>query len=967
MKLEKNSIIIISMIVIICSLILGMNESLSNVYHIDDNIRMDGNYSETEGKGKLTIETENEQVGNIIDYPDISKRPWENWTYNAKQYTSKDIQEIIIDSCIIYSTIGDVVDLTQGTVGGAIEKIGLKAFYGMESVEKVTIRERSRVKTIGNYAFSGTAIEEITLPSTCETIGANAFDNCKKLKNVYLNEGLKVIDFGAFWNCESLQEIRIPSTVESIWGPTFSGCDSLENIIVTKGQEKVISQLEAQGYGDKIKIVGENYIIKSKAYNKEGILANKKYILTTDNNQLFNSDVILDEEHSNMSIDEYIIYLINNKDTSYYVWETDPEGKINLVGNTSTYTGFYNGKAYINGEILKSVIIALPKGTNIASDANTYVSYEDITEEKLKELETLKEKYDIYPIDENGDLGYNIVGNDNINLIIGDVNVDGKVDLTDAVILNKYLAGAIEFGTIQINAADCYSDGEINMQDSIALLRFLVRLENELPVDINKKEENKNFVKEINDEFYNTYMKAEMNNFEFTDVAKLIHKEISKEAQKEEGKMKYTDEDVEIKEIYKDGIFGEKINTSSYIGMCLYEYGIDTRNEELIEYITECQGKIYNITEEKLNELGWQKFAYNSKEQLEKGDIVVSEKEGQIYLENGVYSCDNEESIKNNGLLSPAEPEKGKYIIRIEPKSGKIGESIEWSINEDKLEVNIKGNTENMDTIPWKASINNISTYKVVEDEENVDTAIRLVGASIQQSIKNTNIRFEITTNKLTDVIKKLKNQMNLGYSIVDYKFEFSSNSNLFKAIFILKKCEGNSQIQICDDYDVRVSSGKNVVRNVEDFKRIFEGYGIISEHAEAFMEMQEKYGVNAVFAAAVSRRESSGGNNGDLVGNGDRNNNTTGYPYNMFSLTKWSGTLSSEIYNIQIGEHDEWMEYNSFDQAIMDFGKYISERHFSENRFKVSEIQEVYEPGVQSWRDDVNSYMTGALERLND
>ena len=69
----------------------------------------------------------------------------------------------------------------------------------------------------------------------------------------------------------------------------------------------------------------------------------------------------------------------------------------------------------------------------------------------------------------------------------GDVNLDGKVDIVDAIFLNKYLATLIQFSDAQIANADCYQDGVLNDQDTTALMQFIILLIDDLPVQPTEK------------------------------------------------------------------------------------------------------------------------------------------------------------------------------------------------------------------------------------------------------------------------------------------------------------------------------------------------------------------------------------------------------------------------------------------------------------------------------------------------
>ncbi len=65
--------------------------------------------------------------------------------------------------------------------------------------------------------------------------------------------------------------------------------------------------------------------------------------------------------------------------------------------------------------------------------------------------------------------------------LYGDVTLDGKIDLTDAIMLNKYCADVVSLSEQAIANGDCNENGQTDTNDSIALLRFLVHLISALP------------------------------------------------------------------------------------------------------------------------------------------------------------------------------------------------------------------------------------------------------------------------------------------------------------------------------------------------------------------------------------------------------------------------------------------------------------------------------------------------------
>ena len=66
--------------------------------------------------------------------------------------------------------------------------------------------------------------------------------------------------------------------------------------------------------------------------------------------------------------------------------------------------------------------------------------------------------------------------------LCGDVNLDGRVDITDAVLLSKAVSGSVEVNDVQKSAMDCDGDGEISSNDATTLMQFLVHAVDSLPV-----------------------------------------------------------------------------------------------------------------------------------------------------------------------------------------------------------------------------------------------------------------------------------------------------------------------------------------------------------------------------------------------------------------------------------------------------------------------------------------------------
>ena len=59
---------------------------------------------------------------------------------------------------------------------------------------------------------------------------------------------------------------------------------------------------------------------------------------------------------------------------------------------------------------------------------------------------------------------------------VGDVNMDGRIDILDATLIQKYVAGIVELSAEQKHLADYINDGDITVVDATEIQKFIVHL-----------------------------------------------------------------------------------------------------------------------------------------------------------------------------------------------------------------------------------------------------------------------------------------------------------------------------------------------------------------------------------------------------------------------------------------------------------------------------------------------------------
>ena len=122
--------------------------------------------------------------------------------------------------------------------------IGDYTFYlcsSSESIEIESIIIPSSVNTIGQSAFQNcTALKSIIIPNQVTKLNSNTFGGCSSLEVVKLSNSLEHIENNVFGGCTSLKSIIIPSSVTSISTGAFSGCSSLETVKLPDSLEEYI-------------------------------------------------------------------------------------------------------------------------------------------------------------------------------------------------------------------------------------------------------------------------------------------------------------------------------------------------------------------------------------------------------------------------------------------------------------------------------------------------------------------------------------------------------------------------------------------------------------------------------------------------------------------------------------------------------------------------------------------------------
>lgn len=144
---------------------------------------------------------------------------------------SKNLKKIE-DNVFSYSSI-ESISIPEGEIAS----IGWKTFKGCTELKEISLP--NSIKTIGYYAFEGSGIQSIKLPSKLETISERAFGDCKNLTSVTIPNSVTIISDRAFEGNTSLQEVTIGTGLEELRDYVFSNCSMLKKVTFAGSVESI--------------------------------------------------------------------------------------------------------------------------------------------------------------------------------------------------------------------------------------------------------------------------------------------------------------------------------------------------------------------------------------------------------------------------------------------------------------------------------------------------------------------------------------------------------------------------------------------------------------------------------------------------------------------------------------------------------------------------------------------------------
>lgn len=416
----------------------------------------------------------------------------------------------------------DCAELTSVTIPKTVKYIGEQAFFQCSMMTSVALPDN--LKTIGKEAFYGcSGLTSISVPKAVTSISEGAFWTCGNLSTIMVDEGNGVYDSRnscnaiietatntlisgcmntvipddvtaignyAFTNCTGLTSISFPKGLRSIGKYSFCFCEGLTSIVIPDNVTTIGNSAFRECYGLK------SYVLGSGIQR----IDNGAFDVNQPRNMLIRAT-------TPPTINRYTFSSFTFERTMLYI----PIGTLDDYQYANIWYWFDNiREVAIKQEQLST------RQTYLLMDANTFAyTVYDSASDDLATVNSISSTNNNDPnhcwqmIEADGKhLLYNIgakrylkkAGNDfaltdnpepidvedydnGIALggqlsrqwafypaaIMGDVNGDGEVDLSDAIMVTYYSLHVSPANFIE-TAADMNGDGEIDLSDAISII-----------------------------------------------------------------------------------------------------------------------------------------------------------------------------------------------------------------------------------------------------------------------------------------------------------------------------------------------------------------------------------------------------------------------------------------------------------------------------------------------------------------
>ena len=297
-------------------------------------------------------------------------------------------------------------------------------------IKKITAIAMCGVLTVGSVLMTG-AVSEYEDRKDFEVTGTT-----QKISN----NQLFVTTTGYTENTDKNFGAKFQTTEEKDYDIWFKDCINAPKFVNFPKGEKFVKYMMTQGHG----YFGN--VQTFYQFDKTGGEYVKVKIKLSDFSRLFNENGTMTSELSDGSYKDF--------DFTYEDFGTDSNG-VNCYAESGAY-------ATSGGAV-----------TSFAPDKDGYA---EIYVLRQLGVDTKVMSYRYCRLKDGAHCDYGIIGDTLVGLTCGDTDLNGYISVTDATLVQKYVAGIEDFDKLQLFNSDVNDDGEISVVDATLIQKYIVGL-----------------------------------------------------------------------------------------------------------------------------------------------------------------------------------------------------------------------------------------------------------------------------------------------------------------------------------------------------------------------------------------------------------------------------------------------------------------------------------------------------------
>ena len=339
--------------------------------------------------------------------------------------------------------------LEKVTLGNGLTAVGRYVFAGCGALKEVVFP--ATLLEIGEHAFEATGLQKLALPQGITTLGDNAFAS-SALTEVAVPNSVTAFGSGVFSYCPSLHTVRLAEGITSIGTATFQRCEELTNVTLP-------GTLQALG----VYTFANTGLVSLTI--PEGVAAIHKYAFEYSGS-LYSITI----PTTVTSIGDGAFDRCENLRDVHYAgtqeqWDAIQVGSANFILDSANIHFSSQGAC-------QHLTVTVQAGKNATCDARGLTEGQTCAECG----QVLAEQKPIPALGHAYEQGVcTRCGAQEATVELGDVNGDGKINVTDAMVALRYAVKKITRDELVPEAADVNGDGKINVTDAMQILRYAVK------------------------------------------------------------------------------------------------------------------------------------------------------------------------------------------------------------------------------------------------------------------------------------------------------------------------------------------------------------------------------------------------------------------------------------------------------------------------------------------------------------